>query len=740
MSVKGTSGPAKGPGRGAADPQLFDTPAARRTDTPADRPGMIRNVALVGHSGAGKTTLVEALLAATGAISRRGSIEDGTTVSDSDPSAIHQQRSVSLSVVPLLLDGVKVNLLDTPGYPDFTGELRAGLRAADAVLFVVSAVEGPAVGTAALWGECERLGMPRAVVLSRLDHPRADYDGVVAACQQAFGGQVVPIYQPVRTGGAITGWLGLLSGTVSEYAAGDPRPTIRDANAAERAASENGRGVLIEGIIAETEDEALMDRYLGGEEIAPDILAGALATAVARGSFFPLLGASSETGAGLAEVLAVLEHSLPSPVGRGLPAVTDLAGTPAGPLACDPAGPLVGEVVRTTIDAFLGRIALVRVFSGTLREDSAVHVSGRGLSARGHQDHDSDERLTHLHSPLGSTLRPVPYSVAGDICALTKVASAETGDTVSAKEAPLLIDPWEMPEPLLPVAIEAASRNDEDALAKSLGKLTAGDPALRVERNAETHQLILWCMGEAHAEVVLDRLRNQGVKLSTVEVVTPLRETFAAPATGHGRYVKQSGGHGQFAVCDIEVEPLGRGAGFQFVDRIVGGVIPGAFITSVEKGVRAQMHKGVSAGFPVVDIRVTLVGGKTHSVDSSDAAFQAAGALALREAAAAGRIQLLEPVAAVAISVPADCVGAVMSDLSARRGRLTGTLAAGGDSTEISAEVPEEELLRYAIELHALTAGAGRFRRSYLRHEPVPPNATPAAVDPRYRAAHAAES
>jgi elongation factor G len=310
--------------------------------------------------------------------------------------------------------------------------------------------------------------------------------------------------------------------------------------------------------------------------------------------------------------------------------------------------------------------------------------------------------------------------IAGDICALTKIGSAETGDTVSSREQPMLIQPWEMPEPLLPVAVEAATRNDEAALAKSLAKVAAGDPTLRVERHAETHQLILWCMGESHAEVVLDRLRGQGVNVQTVDVVTPLRETFAAAATGRGRYVKQSGGHGQFAICEIEVEPLPRGGGFEFVDKIVGGIIPGPYIASVEKGVRAQMEKGVSAGFPVVDIRVTLVGGKTHSVDSSDAAFQSAGALALREAAAAARIQLLEPVSAVTITVPDDYVGTVMSDLSARRGRLTGSDSAGGDMTEISAEVPDQELLRYAIDLRALTGGTGRFRRAYLRHDPVP--------------------
>lgn len=725
MSMKGTNGRGKGPGRGSSDLRRPDASGG----APADSPEKIRNVALVGHSGAGKTMLLEALLAAAGTITRMGSIVDGTTVSDSEPSEVHQQRSVVLSVAPLVVDGIKVNLLDTPGYGDFTGELRAGLRAADAALFVVSALDDIDAATTALWAECDQLGTPRAVVVSRLDHPRANYEAAVAACQRAFGDSVVPAYLPARTDGAMTGLLGLLSGTVSDYAGNGAEPAVRDATPEERAASEEARGTLIEGIISESEDESLMDRYLGGEQIDVDVLVGDLETAVARGSFFPVLAASAETGLGMTELLDMLIRAFPSPLERDLPAVTDLAGSPAGPLSCDPGGPLVGEVVRTTIDPFLGRVCLVRIFSGTLREDSAVHVGGRGLAERGHEDHDSDERLAHLYSPLGASLRPVPYCVAGDICAIAKLGNAETGDTVSAKETPLLVAAWEMPEPLMPVAVEAATRSDEDALAKSLGKVAAGDPTLRVERNSETHQLILWCMGEAHGEVVLDRLRDQGVKLQTVPVVTPLRETFAAPAAGHGRYVKQSGGHGQYAICDIEVEALERGAGFEFIDKTVGGVIPGTFIGSVEKGVRAQMQKGVSAGFPVVDIRVTLVGGKAHSVDSSDAAFQAAGALALREAAAAGRIQLLEPVSAVTISTPDEYVGSVMSDLSSRRGRVTGTTSAGGEITEVTAEVPDEELLRYAVQLRGLTSGTGRFRRTYLRHEPVPGNVAPAAAN-----------
>ncbi|WP_028267384.1 elongation factor G-like protein EF-G2 [Arthrobacter sp. MA-N2] len=722
MSVKGSGSATKGANRTNPDLRRADPSSAA-----AARPENIRNVVLIGRSGAGKTMLLESLLYATGVVTRMGSIVEGTTVSDSEATAIHQQRSIGLSAAPLAFDDIKVNLLDTPGYADFMGELRAGLRAADAALFVVSAVEGVDAGTTSLWNECERVGMPRAVVISRLDHPRANYDAVLAECRGAFGDSVLPLHLPVRKGDTVSGLLGLLSGSVSEYTAGDPRPAVRPATKEELASSDGIRGELIEGIISESEDETLMERYLGGEEVPLETLVEDLETAIVRGTFFPVLASSSATGVGTAELLEVLTRAFPAPTERKLPTVTDLGGTAAAPLTCDPDGPLLGEVVRTTVDPFLGRVCLVRLFSGTLREDSAVHVGGHGLAERGHPDHDSDERITHLYSPLGSSLRPVPFAVAGDICALAKVASAETGDTVSAREAPLLVETWDMPEPLMPVAIEAASHGDEDALSKSLAKVAAGDPTLRVERNAETHQLVLWCMGEAHSEAVLDRLREQGVKLQTVDVITPLRETFATRATGHGRYVKQSGGHGQYAICDIEVEPLDRGAGFEFVDRIVGGVIPGTYVVSVEKGVRAQMNKGVRAGFPVVDIRVTLVGGKTHSVDSSDAAFQAAGALALREAAAAGSIQLLEPISAVAVLVADDHVGAVMSDLSSRRGRVTGTTSVGGEITEISAEVPEQELLRYAIVLRGLTAGSGRFRREYLRHEPLPPGIAVAA-------------
>ncbi|HEU5109717.1 MAG TPA: elongation factor G, partial [Micromonosporaceae bacterium] len=486
-----------------------------------------------------------------------------------------------------------------------------------------------------------------------------------------------------------------------------------------------------------SEDETLMDRYLAGEDIETSTIIEDLEKAVARGHFFPVIPVCAETRVGLDALLELLTKAFPTPLEHELPAVTGVDGSPRPPLTCDPNGPLVAEVVKTTIDPYVGRVSLVRVFSGTLKAEQTVHISGHGMEERGHRDHDADERIAHIYSPLGTGLREVPACVAGDVCAITKSGSAETGDTISGKDNPLLMSPWEMPEPLLPIAIVAKTRADEDTMAKNLGKLVAGDPTMRLERNAETHQLVLWCMGEAHADVVLDRLRGGGVDLETEPVKVALRETFASGSKGHGRHVKQSGGHGQYAVCDIEVEPLPRGSGFEFADRVVGGAVPHNYIPSVEKGVRAQMERGIAAGYPVVDIKVTLFDGKAHSVDSSDAAFQTAGSMALKEAAEKGHVTLLEPVDEVTIRVPDSFVGPVMSDLSGRRGRVLGTEPdpAGTEKTVVRAEVPATELVRYAVELRAMTSGAGTFRRTFARYDPMP-NHLAEQVRKEHAAAH----
>jgi len=681
-------------------------------------PAATRNVVLVGHSGAGKTTLVEALLLQAGVVNRKGSVTADTTVSDGDGIEHRMQRSVNLAVTPLDADRVRVNLLDTPGYADFVGDLRAGLRAADAALFVVSAAdsaEGVDGATQLLWDECASVGMPRAIVISRLDSPRADFPAAVAACQDAFGAGVVPLHLPLSAGaegGCPPDIVSLL----------DPRDTAARQPAQALADEDEARSALIEGVIAESEDETLLERYLGGEQLDPVALRTDLETAVARGSFHPVLATCAQSGLGCAELLTLLVSAFPSPQEHPLPEVTRPDGGPAPAVSAEADGPTLAEVVKTTTDPYLGRVSIVRVFSGTVRADQPVHVSGHGMADSGHPDHDTDERVGTVASPLGAALRPQPEARAGDICALTKLAHAETGDTLSDRDNPLLMRAWQMPDPTLPVAIVAHSKADEDKLSTALARLVAEDPSMRLEVNAGTSQLVLWCMGEAHADVLVDRLRNRfGVAVDQAELRLPLRETFLRPSSGLGRNIKQSGGHGQYGVCQLEVEPLPPGSGFEFVDRIVGGVVPRQFIPSVEKGVRQQMERGVVAGYPLVDIRVTLVGGKAHSVDSSDMAFQQAAGLALKEAARGAEVALLEPVLALTVLVPDRLVGAVLSDLSGRRGRVVGTEPLGGGGrTVVRAGVPESEVVRYAIDLRSLTSGTGTFSRRYLRHEPMP--------------------
>ncbi|ACV80100.1 elongation factor G-like protein EF-G2 [Nakamurella multipartita] len=700
----------------------------------------VRNVVLVGPGGAGKTLLAEAAVLATGALTRLGSIENGTTVCDFEDVERRLGRSVSLSVASIVATGVpemtgpvRINLVDTPGHADFVGELRAGLRAADAALFVVSATDTAAAGgvidgaTRMLWTECAAVGMPRAVVVTHIDQPRGDFAAAVENCQLAFGDGVHPLYLPEDSaiGAPPTALVGLLSQTVYDLSSGTR--TARPADEARRKAIATTRDALIEAVITESEDDGLLERYLAGEQVGFDTVVDDLEKAVAHGNFHPVIPCIPTTGLGLAELIEVICRGFPHPEEHVLPPVYTPAGAPRPALTGEADGPLVAEVVKTTTDPYVGRISIVRVFSGTLLPDVPVHVSGHFARFSGHPEdeswhaeHDLDERAGAISRPVGATLTGVGRAVAGDIVSIARLAHAETGDTLSDPADPAVLAPWVMPEPLLPVAIAARSSSDEDKLVQGLARLQAEDPTVRVEVNPATGQLIMWTMGEQQLEVLLDRFRTRsGIEVAVSGVRVAIRETLKGPGAGLGRHVKQSGGHGQYAVAQIEVEPLPEGGGFEFVDKVVGGAVPRQFIPSVEKGVRSQLDKGVN-GHPMVDVRVTLVGGKAHSVDSSDAAFQMAGSLALREAASAAGVQVLEPMDAVTITVDDEYVGAVLADLAAKRGRVRGTEAAGDGRSSVQAEVPELEFIRYAIELRSLAHGTGTYSRQYLRHSPAP--------------------
>ncbi len=700
---------------------------ARGTEANHIGPDRIRNVVLVGHAASGKTTLVESLLLATGVITRAGRIEDGTTVCDHESVENRMGRSVSLAVASTVHDGVKINLIDTPGHADFVGEVRAGLRAGDAALFVVSAVDGVDGVTRMLWEECAAVGMPRAVVLTHIDQQRADVEESLAVCQRTFGDGVQSMYLPVLDDGEQpAGLFGLLSQNIADYSGAER--VERPADDEQRSAVQDQRAALVEGIIQESEDDTLLERWLSGEEVSLDTLITDLETAVARGSFHPVIPVVATSPLGMAELLEVIVRGFPSPLEHPLPTVTTPDGEAREPISCDVDGPLVAEVVKTTSDPYVGRLSIVRVFSGTLEPDATVHVSGHFARfvddeqrSAAHPDHDVDERVGAISQLLGATLTPINAGVAGDVVAIARLSRAETGDTLSDPDSPALMEPWTMPEPLLPTALLAASSAEDDKLMQGLYRLVAEDPTVRVEVDPNTKQMVVWSMGESHLDVLSDKLRERHhLELDSEPVKVALRETLRKAGTGHGRHVKQSGGHGQYAVCDIEAEPLPEGSGFEFVDKVVGGSVPRQFIPSVEKGVRAQLEKGVAAGYPMVDIRVTLVGGKAHSVDSSDAAFQTAGALALKEAAASAGVAMLEPVDDVRITVDDEYVGAIMGDLSSRRGRVTGTNVVDGGRTEISAEVPAIELTRYATDLRSLAHGTGVLTRSYVHHAPMP--------------------
>ncbi len=673
-----------------------------------NHPDDVRNVVLVGNAGSGKTSLFEQLLLAR---------TPGYRGEKDTPERLSQ-----LYLASLQNGDVLINLLDAPGHPDFVGELRAGLRAADAAIFVVSAADDLDAATRALWAECAAAGIPRVIALTKLDAAHDDFDVVVEGLKDAFGAGVLPSHVPVGVRGGITGTVGVLSRRFRDYRSG--APVLTEADADHEALVEPYRGPLLEGLIEEAEDDALMDSYLEGTDPGRDLLLQDLMKATAGANLYPVVPVVQALGLGAEELLSLMRQGFPTASLHPNPETVRLNGDPQEPPPTDPDAPLVAQVIRTTTDPFAGRLSMVRIFSGSLATDDVVHVSGHrsffvGQDDAVRPDHDDEERIGQIQYAVGTTLVPKPSALAGEIVMIPKLTTAETGDTLTSREDVVVVPNWRTPPALHPVAIRAATRNDEGKLAVALQRLALEDTAVRVSRGVRD-QLVLWTTGQAHADLLLARLTERyGVNVVPEEVRIGYRETLVAPATALGRHVKQSGGHGQYAVVNIEVAPLPRGEGFVFVDKVVGGAVPRQFIPSVEKGIRQQLERGVATGHPMVDVQVTLTDGKAHSVDSSDMAFQMAGAAALKEAAA-GNVALLEPIDRLTITVHDDYKGAVMTDLPGRRGQMLGSDTDGRQVT-IEALVPQAELARYAIDLRGMTHGTGTFTRAAHGYELLPP-------------------
>ncbi|HVM39995.1 MAG TPA: elongation factor G [Acidimicrobiia bacterium] len=643
----------------------------------------IRNVALVGHGGSGKTSLAEALLYEAGAINRLGRVEDGTTVCDYDPEEHKRQISVSLSLAAVEYQGHKLNILDAPGYADFVGDAAAALAAADLALFVVSAVDGVEVQTEVLWRMAAARGLPRAIFVNKLDRERASFRKVLSQLKEKFGAGVAPRQLPIGEESALRGVVDLLADQAYFYENGaSTEGEIPDELADEEHAVHDA---LVEGIVVADDD--LMERYLGDEPISTDELTHTLANGVASAEVFPVLCGSATQLVGIDRLgRFVLDVAPPPPSHDG------------GPSAV---------VFKTLADPYVGRINYFKVLHGTVKTDA--HLVNRRTG--------SDERFHQIFTLRGKEHDSVSEVPAGDIAAVAKLADVSTGDVLGEEaDAPAI----EMPEPVLPTAVAPASKADEDKLANALHRVQEEDPVLRVERNPETHQTVMWGTGETHLQIAIEKLRHLGVEVVEEPVRVPYRETIQVKAEAEGKYKKQTGGRGQFGVAFVRLEPMERGAGFEFVDAIVGGVIPRQFIPAVEKGIVETMETSGTLGFPVVDVRATVYDGKHHPVDSSEMSFKMAGSLGFKEAEAAAQPVLLEPVSELLITVPEEYQGDVIGDLNAKRGRIQGSEPVGSGEVEIKAQAPTAEILRYAIDLRSLTGGRGRFTMSHSHYDPVP--------------------
>jgi elongation factor G len=668
-----------------------------------ESPKRIRNVALVGHRGSGKTSVNEALLFTAGAINRLGSVADGTTVSDSAADEKAREMSISASLSSFRWDDRKINLIDTPGEPSFVADALCALRVCEGAVFVINGVMGAEVTTSRLWERASDLGLARILFVNMLDRERSDFFRALDSLKQAFGQHVVATEIPIGAEHELEGVVDLIDMKAYRYD-GDGRDNCTEIpipdDLAERA--QEMREKLMDEV-AEVSDE-LMERYLEGEEISHEETVTALKTGVTEGHLFPVTCGAATRNLGINRLLDAFVEDLPSPAKRG---TIELDGVALEP---DEAKDTVAFVFKTLADPYAGRLNLFRVYQGVLKHDSHVHNCRAEVK----------ERIGQLLMPQGKESEHADEFGPGDIGAVAKLKETHAGDVLATKVAEIPLALPRMPRPVMAFAIEAKAKGDEEKMGQALRRLQEEDPTIDFHRDEQTGEQILAGITQIHVEVIVDRMKERfGAEVELHQPHVPYREAIKGNAKSHARYKKQTGGRGQFADCHIEIEPLAHGEGFEFVNAIKGGVIPGGFIPAVEKGVRDAMRAGVVAGFPVQDVRVRLFDGQHHSVDSSEMAFKIAGSMAFKDAMENAQACLMEPIMTVTVTVPEESVGDVIGDLNSRRGRPLG-MDPKGTVTEVKAEVPMAEMLSYAPDLRAITGGQGEYSMELARYEEIP--------------------
>jgi len=667
----------------------------------------IRNVALVGHSGSGKTQLASAILSVAGMINRFGKVDDGTTVTDFDEEEIARKHTLSASLAYAEWNKHKINLVDTPGMGNFFADARAALTIADAALVVVDAVGGVMVQTEKVWEAADEMQLPRLVVINRLDRERASLERSLASLREVCNRTVIPIQLPIGEEKGFRGVVDLVSKKAFTFETDESGRFTESAVPADMAAAVGtAREALIE-MVAEN-DEKLMEKFFEAGTLTDEELVSGLRMATLAGKIFPVVCTSALLNIGVPQLLDAVTAYLPSPADRPVKGV-DKSGAEVS-RAADEKGPLSAFVWKTIADPFAGRITMFRVVSGAMKADSTLHNKMK----------DAPERLGHLMLMQGKTASNVLEIKAGDLGAVAKLKDTLTNDVLGDKADPISFPPIKFPEPVLAYAIEPKSRGDEDKISTSMHRLEEEDPSIRYSRDAQTKELLLSGQGQLHIEVTVAKLKRRfGVDVNLKPPRIPYRETIKASTEAHGRHKKQTGGHGQFGDCKIRVEPLARGADFEFVDDIFGGSIPRQFVPAVEKGIQDARTRGYLAGYPMVDFRVTVYDGSYHDVDSNELSFKLAGSLAFKDAMTRARPTILEPVMNVEVYAPSDFAGDLMGDLNGRRGRIAG-MDTRGAMTIIKAQVPMSEMLTYEQHLTSATGGRGTYHMEYSHYDEVP--------------------